>query len=193
MNKKRVLIVILLVLAISLSLLFINPNIRKSFKRLFANINDATPASYIIYKEYNIGDEVYYNPVSNTWCQSEDEANNCFAWYAIGNTYSKLELMYKKDNDSFKVPSSSYFGTNTMVDVVNDITSNWSSDLSITNPKYKTISSKYPAPVSDYPEVTLDFSSSKARLPYKNEIPNSSTTFYFNLISLLLSSCLFLL
>ena len=173
MKKKNIIIGLLLVLIISLSLVFLNPNIRKSFKRLFANINDATSASYKIDKVYNLNDEVYYNPVSNTWCTSEDEANNCFAWYVIGNTYSKLELMYKKDNDSFKVPSSSYFGTNTMVDVVNDITSNWSSDLSITNPKYKTISSKYPAPVSDYPEVTLDFSSSKARLPYKNEIPNS--------------------
>lgn len=163
MSKKKLVIIILLVLAISLSLLFINPNIRKSFKRLFANINDASSTSYIMDKDYSVGDEVYYNPVSNTWCTSEDEANNCFSWFVLNNNYDKLELIYKKDNDAFKVPSSTSQRVTTVVDDINSITSSWSTDLTITNPKYKMFSSVI------FGQNTIDFSNSKARLSYRTE------------------------
>ena len=168
MKKKNIIIGLLLVLIISLSLVFLNPNLRKNFKKIFASISDAEAVTYNVNKQYELNSEVYYNPVSNTWCQAEDEENNCYAWYVLGDIGSKIELFMKKDLYPLTSELSNY--SITMESFIDNITSTWSDELTITNEKYKSITSIYPSSAS---ERTIDFSNSKARVIFQSQISTS--------------------
>ena len=129
---------------------------------------DEDNSSYVVYDNYYRTQELYYNPVTNSYCDSKDTSNNCYSWAVINPNLSndKIELFLLDDVSNYRVSSTSAGSqpTTTIIDELNTITSTWSSDLSITNSDYSSVTS------TEAGTVTIDFSNSKARVLYKSEL-----------------------
>ena len=122
-----------------------------------------TKVENVEYKDYDILEEVYYNPVSNKWCDYYNYTTDglCDRWLVLDkdDENNKLTLVYAEVNNNYAVTM------NDKEAQIDSITANWSDKLKIT--KKGQVSSTWSISGDS---VSYDFTGKKARFLLGSEI-----------------------
>ena len=107
--------------------------------------------SSVNYKNYAIGDIVYYNPITAEYCNNTSELR-CYEWIVTNVIDNKLDLMYLRENSDLEASSNNAFTT------MENRIKTWSDEL--------TVDDSYNIPSNgSYAGYTY----SKARLPIPDD------------------------
>ena len=124
--------------------------------------NDCSGSSHTIaYKEFEVGDKVYFNPVSYAFCNEDDTSASCYEWIVISKNNDTYEL-YMLDN----VESMLWNGAKpNPVDMISSYTGSWSNKLTVDSTYDYTFASDW----------KFEFSSGKARMLERSEYDSFSS------------------
>ena len=149
-RKKDVIFLIIIAVFSVLFLLKINDLV--TVKNLFANINIEN-IKYPVLRTYEVGNNVFFDPVNYEICDENSDSETCYNWVAIKKNNNNYELYLKG------IYESMLWTEKNPVDVIKNYTQNWDDRL--------TIDSSYDIEVTE--DYGYKFSEAKARILTKSE------------------------